>query len=46
MTTEGIDESLHGLGGTEEFRTRLGFSQERNNFDSGGVVIPEGIALG
>jgi hypothetical protein len=31
---------------SKKFRARLGFSQEYNNFDSGGLVIPEGIALG
>ena len=46
MTTEGIDESLHGLGGIEEIPSKIGVSQERNNFDSGRLVIPEGIALG
>ena len=29
MSTEGIDESLHGLGGIEEFRAKRGFSLER-----------------
>ena len=29
MSTEGINESLHSLGGIEELRARMGFSLER-----------------
>ena len=29
MSTEGINKSLHGLGGIEELRARMGFSLER-----------------
>ena len=42
MSTKGIDESLHSLGGIEELRARTGFSLERQELrfewtrDSGG----------
>ena len=47
MSTEGIDESLHGLGGIEEFRAKTGlFFRTPRTFDSSELVIPGGLALG
>ena len=49
MTTEGIDKSLHGLGGIEEFPKKMWFSlgrERHKNFDPKELVIPRGFALG
>ena len=46
MSTEGIEESLHGLGGIEEIPSKIGVFSRTQNFDSGGLVIPEVIAPG
>ena len=47
MSTEGIEESLHGLGGIEEIPSKIGvFSRTQQLQFGGGLVIPEGIALG
>ena len=38
--TEGIDELLHGLGEIDEILSKIGFSQERQNFNSKKLVNP------
>ena len=46
MSTEGINESLHGWEESRNSRARTGFSQERKNVVSKGLVIPRVLALG
>ena len=46
MSMEGIDESLHGLGGIEEILSKIGVFSRMQQLRFGGLVILEGIALG
>ena len=46
MTTEGIDESLQGLGGIEEIPSKIGVFSRTQQLRFGGLMIQEGIALG
>ena len=46
ISTKGIDESLHGLGGIDEFPSKNGFSQKRKNVNSRELVNPMSFALG
>ena len=45
MFTEGINESLHDLGGIEEIPCKNGFSQEHKNFVSKELVNPSRFVL-
>ena len=46
ISTEGIDESLHGFGRIEEFPSKNGVFSRTQNFDSRELVIPRSFALG
>ena len=45
MSTEGINESLHGLGGIEEFPSKNGVFSKRKNVNSRELVSPSDLVL-